>query len=55
MLLGISVALSGAPSAVLVFAEEKPIYWREAASGHSKSAYYVVCTARAGPGPPPGT
>jgi hypothetical protein len=41
MLVGIAIALSGSPSGVKVFGEEKPVYWREAASGHSKFAYYL--------------
>ncbi|KAJ3277862.1 hypothetical protein HDU76_010140, partial [Blyttiomyces sp. JEL0837] len=41
MLIGIAIALAGAPSAVKVFGEEKPVFWREAASGHNKLAYYV--------------
>ncbi|KAJ3190607.1 hypothetical protein HK101_008560 [Irineochytrium annulatum] len=41
LLIGIGIALAGAPSGVKVFGEEKPIFWREAASGHSKLAYYL--------------
>ncbi|KAJ3061329.1 hypothetical protein HK102_009153, partial [Quaeritorhiza haematococci] len=41
LLIGITVALAGAPAGVKVFSEEKPIYWRETASGHSPSAYYL--------------
>ncbi|KAJ3202526.1 hypothetical protein HDU67_000461 [Dinochytrium kinnereticum] len=40
LLLGISIALAGAPAGVKVFGEEKTVFWREAASGHSKMAYY---------------
>ncbi|KAJ3278858.1 hypothetical protein HDU76_009714 [Blyttiomyces sp. JEL0837] len=41
LLLGIAVALAGAPAGVKVFGEEKPIFWREAASGHHKLAYFL--------------
>ncbi|KAJ3095668.1 hypothetical protein HDU97_006617 [Phlyctochytrium planicorne] len=41
MLVGIAIALSGAPAGVKVFGEEKPVYWREVASGHSSIAYYI--------------
>ncbi|KAI8608544.1 hypothetical protein BC830DRAFT_1071944, partial [Chytriomyces sp. MP71] len=41
MLNGIAIALIGAPPAVKVFGEEKEIYFREAAAGHSKLAYFI--------------
>ena len=41
MLIGTSVTISAAPAAVKVFGEERTSYWREAASGHSKLAYYL--------------
>ncbi|KAJ3020129.1 UNVERIFIED_CONTAM: hypothetical protein HDU68_010330 [Siphonaria sp. JEL0065] len=41
LLLGIAVALAGAPSGVKVFGEEKPVFWREAAAGHNKLAYFI--------------
>ncbi|KAJ3217335.1 hypothetical protein HDU67_008137 [Dinochytrium kinnereticum] len=41
LLLGIAVALAGAPSGVKVFGEEKTVFWREAASGHSRLGYYI--------------
>ncbi|KAI8838034.1 P-loop containing nucleoside triphosphate hydrolase protein [Chytriomyces cf. hyalinus JEL632] len=41
LLIGIAIALSGAPAGVKVFGEEKPVFWREAASGHSRLAYYL--------------
>ncbi|KAJ3110662.1 hypothetical protein HDU96_006373 [Phlyctochytrium bullatum] len=41
MLVGIAVALSGGPAGVKVFGEEKTVYWREVASGHSALAYYL--------------
>ncbi|KAJ3256453.1 hypothetical protein HDU77_003139 [Chytriomyces hyalinus] len=40
-LVGLAVALASAPSAVKVFGEEKHVYWREAASGHSRLAYFL--------------
>ncbi|RKP12996.1 P-loop containing nucleoside triphosphate hydrolase protein [Piptocephalis cylindrospora] len=36
-----SVAISGCPAAVLTFGEEKPVYWREAGSGHSRTSYFL--------------
>ncbi|KAI8929997.1 P-loop containing nucleoside triphosphate hydrolase protein [Entophlyctis helioformis] len=41
LLIGMAVALAGAPAGVKVFGEEKPVYWRETASGHSPFAYYT--------------
>ncbi|KAJ3191813.1 hypothetical protein HK101_007396 [Irineochytrium annulatum] len=41
MLIGVAIALAGGPSGVKVFGEEKPVYWREAASGHNKVSYYI--------------
>ncbi|KAJ3193416.1 hypothetical protein HDU67_005138 [Dinochytrium kinnereticum] len=41
MLIGIAIALSCGPSGVKVFGEEKPIYWRETASGHNTLSYYI--------------
>ncbi|KAJ3331205.1 hypothetical protein HDU76_003790 [Blyttiomyces sp. JEL0837] len=41
MLIGIALALASAPSGVKVFGEEKSVYFREAAAGHSKLAYYI--------------
>ncbi|RKF75727.1 ATP-binding cassette sub-family G member 2 [Golovinomyces cichoracearum] len=36
-----SRGLAAAAPAVKTFGEEKQIYWREASSGHSRSAYYI--------------
>ncbi|KAJ3047500.1 hypothetical protein HK097_011489 [Rhizophlyctis rosea] len=47
LLIGLTVGLAGAPAGVKVFGEEKPVYWREAASGHSRSAYYIGKTISA--------
>ncbi|KAJ3099392.1 hypothetical protein HDU97_003225 [Phlyctochytrium planicorne] len=41
LLIGIAVAMAGAPAGVKVFGEEKTVYWREASSGHSKGAYFL--------------
>ncbi|KAI8847582.1 hypothetical protein BC829DRAFT_490653 [Chytridium lagenaria] len=41
MLVGIAIALAAGPAGVNVFGEEKPIYWREAASGHNRFSYYL--------------
>ncbi|KAJ3337512.1 hypothetical protein HDU93_001005 [Gonapodya sp. JEL0774] len=40
-LLGLSIALASAPASVRVFGDERLIFYREAASGHSRSAYYT--------------
>ncbi|KAJ1551534.1 hypothetical protein HK405_014329, partial [Cladochytrium tenue] len=41
MIIGIAIAVASAPSAVRVFGEEKAVYFREAAAGHNKLAYYL--------------
>ena len=41
LLVGLSIGLISASPGVKVFGEEKLVYWREAASGHNKFAYYV--------------
>ncbi|KAJ3123543.1 hypothetical protein HK098_001846 [Nowakowskiella sp. JEL0407] len=41
LLMGITSALASAPSGVKVFGEEKLIFWRESAAGHSRFAYYM--------------
>ncbi|KAL7748707.1 hypothetical protein RI367_005860 [Sorochytrium milnesiophthora] len=41
LLIGIIIALAGAPAGVKVFSEEKAVYWREAASGHNVFSYYM--------------
>ncbi|KND05205.1 uncharacterized protein SPPG_00865 [Spizellomyces punctatus DAOM BR117] len=41
LLIGMSIGLAGAPAGVKVFGEEKPVFWREAAAGHSRFSYYV--------------
>ncbi|KAI8821183.1 hypothetical protein BJ741DRAFT_637718 [Chytriomyces cf. hyalinus JEL632] len=41
MINGIAIALIAAPPGVKVFGEEKEVYYREAAAGHSKLAYFV--------------
>ncbi|KAI5844501.1 ABC transporter-like protein [Morchella snyderi] len=41
MLMCMAIGIAGGPGGVKVFGEEKQIYWRETASGHSRSAYYV--------------
>ena len=41
LIVGMSVALCGAPAGVLVFSEELEVYWRKAYSGHSPLAYYI--------------
>ncbi|TPX72646.1 hypothetical protein SpCBS45565_g00404 [Spizellomyces sp. 'palustris'] len=41
LLIGLIVGLAGAPAGVNVFGQEKPVYWREAASGHNRGSYYT--------------
>ncbi|KAE9378553.1 ABC transporter-like protein [Stipitochalara longipes BDJ] len=41
LLSGTAIGLAAATPGVVTFGEEKQIYWREASSGHSRSAYYV--------------
>ncbi|KAI9739310.1 MAG: hypothetical protein M1834_007523 [Cirrosporium novae-zelandiae] len=38
---GLAIGLAASAPGVKVFGEEKLVYWREAASGHSRSAYYI--------------
>jgi ABC-type multidrug transport system ATPase subunit len=38
---GMAIGLAASAPGFWVFGEEKLIYWRETASGHSRSAYYV--------------
>ncbi|KAJ3272763.1 hypothetical protein HDV01_005291 [Terramyces sp. JEL0728] len=40
--IGFSSALAGSAAGVNVFGMEKPVYWRNASSGHSKVAYFIV-------------
>ncbi|KAJ3344621.1 hypothetical protein HDU83_005006 [Entophlyctis luteolus] len=40
-LMGVTIGLCGAPSAVKIFGEEKQMFWREAAAGHGAFAYYL--------------
>jgi ABC-type multidrug transport system ATPase subunit len=37
----VAIGLAASPAGCKVFGEEKLMYWREAASGHNRSAYYV--------------
>jgi hypothetical protein len=41
-LIGLACTLAAAPAGVSVFGEEKPVFWREAAAGHSRLAYYLA-------------
>ena len=41
-LIGVAIAVASAPAGVKLFGEEKMIFWRETASGHSRLAYYLV-------------
>jgi energy-coupling factor transporter ATP-binding protein EcfA2 len=41
-LMAVAVTASGGPAGCRIFGEERGVYWREASSGHSKVAYFVV-------------
>jgi hypothetical protein len=41
LLIGLTCGLAASPAGVKVFGEEKPVYWREAAAGHNRLAYYL--------------
>jgi len=42
MYVALAVGISGAPAGVRTFGEEKDVYYREVASGHSALAYYIA-------------
>jgi len=41
LLISMAIGVAGSPAGVLTFGEEKVVYWREAACGHGKLAYYI--------------
>lgn len=41
MIVAIAVGLAGAPAGVKTFGEERSVFWREAAAGHNRFAYYI--------------
>lgn len=41
LLVGLAIGLTASSPGVKIFGEEKLIYWREAASGHNRFAYYI--------------
>lgn len=41
LLVGLSIGLTASSPGVKIFGEEKLIFWREAASGHNRVAYYL--------------
>jgi len=41
LLVGLAIGLSASSPGVKIFGEEKLVYWREAASGHNRFAYYL--------------
>ncbi|KAI9335097.1 hypothetical protein BDR26DRAFT_805095 [Obelidium mucronatum] len=41
MMIGIAISLAAAPAGVKVFSEETAVYIREAAAGHSGTAYFI--------------
>ncbi|KAH8798827.1 ABC transporter-like protein [Hyaloscypha sp. PMI_1271] len=41
LLVGLSIGLTASAPGVRIFGEEKLVYWREAAAGHNRFAYYM--------------
>ncbi|KAG4440935.1 hypothetical protein IFR05_003564 [Cadophora sp. M221] len=41
LLVGLAVGLTASAPGVKIFGEEKLVYWREAAAGHNRFAYYI--------------
>lgn len=41
LLVGLAIGLTASSPGVKIFGEEKLVYWREAASGHNRFAYYI--------------
>ncbi|TVY93973.1 ABC transporter G family member [Lachnellula willkommii] len=41
LLVGLAIGLTASAPGVKIFGEEKLVYWREAAAGHNRFAYYV--------------
>lgn len=41
LLVGLAIGLTASSPGVKIFGEEKLVYWREAASGHNRFAYYM--------------
>ena len=41
LLVGLAIGLTASSPGVKIFGEEKLVYWREAASGHNRLAYYI--------------
>jgi ABC-type multidrug transport system ATPase subunit len=41
LLVGLSIGLTASAPGVRIFGEEKLVYWREAAAGHNRFAYYI--------------
>ena len=46
--ISLAIGLAGSPAGVLAFGEEKPVFWREAAAGHSRLAYYLAKSVSVG-------
>ena len=42
MYIALAVGLAGSPAGVLAFGEEKDVFYREAAAGHNRIAYYLA-------------
>jgi ABC-type multidrug transport system ATPase subunit len=41
LLVGLAIGLTASAPGVKIFGEEKLVYWREAAAGHNRLAYYI--------------
>jgi len=41
LLVGLAIGLTASAPGVKIFGEEKLVYWREAAAGHNRFAYYI--------------
>jgi hypothetical protein len=49
LLVGLAIGLTASAPGVKVFGEEKLVYWREAAAGHNRLAYYIGKVLSTGP------
>lgn len=49
LLVGVAIGLTASAPGVKVFGEKKLVYWREAAAGHNRLAYYIGKVLSTGP------
>jgi hypothetical protein len=49
LLVGIAICLTASALGVKIFGEERLVFWREAAAGHNRFAYYLGKTLSTGP------